>query len=164
MTTEGEVDVMRGIQDIGVGTKRKGDQPSSSSGKKQKASGSQGFQSTGYPGQGQARVARRAEQMLCFHCQQPGHMRRDCPQIQGSQGFGTTQSQSTVRQERTQFVPPPPSMGQGNQYQFQGVASTPSTSQMGHIGQSQSAGRGLGQDLQTESSGQARQRTCYHCL
>ena len=29
MTTEGEVDVMRGIQDMGAGTKRKGDQPSS---------------------------------------------------------------------------------------------------------------------------------------
>ena len=43
MTTEGEVDVMRGIQDMGAGTKREGDQPSSSSGKKQKASGSQGF-------------------------------------------------------------------------------------------------------------------------
>ena len=41
MTTEGEVDVMRGIWDMGVGTKRKGDQPSSSSGKKPKASGSQ---------------------------------------------------------------------------------------------------------------------------
>ena len=52
MTTEGEVDVMRGIQDMGAGTKRKGDQPSSSSGKKQKASDSQGFQSPGYPGQG----------------------------------------------------------------------------------------------------------------
>ena len=34
MTTEGEVDVMRGIQDMGASTKRKGDQPSSSSGKK----------------------------------------------------------------------------------------------------------------------------------
>ena len=34
MTTEGEVDVMQGIQDMGAGTKRKGDQPSSSSGKK----------------------------------------------------------------------------------------------------------------------------------
>ena len=43
MTIEGEVDVMRGIQDMSAGTKRKGDQPSSSSGKKQKASGSQGF-------------------------------------------------------------------------------------------------------------------------
>ena len=36
MTTEEEVDVMRGIQDKGVGTKRKGDQPSSSSGKKRR--------------------------------------------------------------------------------------------------------------------------------
>ena len=52
MTTEREVDVMRGIQDMGAGTKRMGDQPSSSSGKKQKASGSQGFQSPGYPSQG----------------------------------------------------------------------------------------------------------------
>ena len=39
----------------------------------------------------------------------------------------------------------------------------PSTSQAGHIGQSQSAGRGLGQELQAESLGQARQMTCYHC-
>ena len=69
MTTEGEVDVMRGIQDMGASTKRKGDQPSSSSGKKQKASGLQGLQSPGYPSQGQARVARRAGQMLCFHYQ-----------------------------------------------------------------------------------------------
>ena len=86
---------------MGVGTKRKGCQPSSSSGKKQKASGSQGFQSPGYPGQGQARVARQAGHMLCFHCQQPGHMRRDCPQRQGSQGFGTAQSQLAVGQEMT---------------------------------------------------------------
>ena len=84
MTTEGEVDVMRGIQDMGVGTKRKGDQPSSSLGKKQKASGSHGFKSPSYSGQRRARVARRARYMLCFHCQQPGHMRRDFPQRQGS--------------------------------------------------------------------------------
>ena len=77
MTTEGEVDVMRGIQDMGAGTKRKEDPSSSNSGKKQKASGSQGFQSPCYPGQGRARVARRAGHMLCFHCQQPRHMRRD---------------------------------------------------------------------------------------
>ena len=38
---EGGVDDIRGIQDMGAGTKRKGDQPSSSSGKKQKASGSE---------------------------------------------------------------------------------------------------------------------------
>ena len=114
MTTEGEVDVMRGIQDMGAGTKRKGDQPSSSLGKKQKASGLQGFQSPGYPGQGRARVARRAGQMVCYHCQQPEHMRRDWPQRQESQGLRTAQSQSAVGQERTRFVPPPLNMGQGN--------------------------------------------------
>ena len=68
-----------------------------------------------------------------------------------------------VGQERTQFVPPPPSMDQGNRYQFQGATPAPSTSQMCHIGQGQSVGRGLAQDLQAESSGQAGQRMCYHC-
>ena len=82
--------------------------------------------------------------MVCYHCQQPGHMRRDCPQRQGSRGLGTVQSQSAEGQEHIQVVPPPPSMGQRDQ--------SPSTSQMGHIGQSQSAGRGLGQELQVESS------------
>ena len=43
MTTEGEVDVMRGIRDIGVGTKRKEDPSSSNPGKKQKTSVSQGY-------------------------------------------------------------------------------------------------------------------------
>ena len=54
-------------------------------------------------------------------------------------------------------------MGQRDQYQSQGAAKAPSTSQTSHIGQSQSAGRGRGQDLQAESSDQARQMTCYHC-
>ena len=40
---------------------------------------------------------------------------------------------------------------------------SPSTSQMGHIGQDHSASRGRAQGLQAESSGQARQMMCYHC-
>ena len=40
MTTKGEVDFMRGIQDMGAATKRKGDQSSSNSRKKPKASSS----------------------------------------------------------------------------------------------------------------------------
>ena len=68
MTIEGEVDVMRGIQDMGVSTKRKGDQPSSSSGKKQKASGSQGFQILGYPGEGRVGVSSQDGQIVCYHC------------------------------------------------------------------------------------------------
>ena len=54
-------------------------------------------------------------------------------------------------------------MGQGNQYQFQGVTPASSTLQTGHIGQDQSVGWGRAQGLQGESSGQARQMTCYHC-
>ena len=57
------------------------------------------------------------------------------------------QSQSAEGQEQIQFVSPYLSMGQRDQ--------SLSTSQMGHIGQSQSVGRGLGQELQAESSGQA---------
>ena len=63
-------------------------------------------------------------------------MKRDFPQRQESQGFGTAQSQSEVGQERTQFVPPPPSMGQGNQFQSQGAIQAPSSAQMGQRGQS----------------------------
>ena len=47
MTIEGEVDVMRGTQDMGAGTKRKENPSSSNPGKKQKTSVSQG-----YPGHG----------------------------------------------------------------------------------------------------------------
>ena len=44
---EGEVDNIRGIQDRGVGTKRKEDPCSSNSGKKQKTSVSQGYPERG---------------------------------------------------------------------------------------------------------------------
>ena len=42
-TIEGEVDVMRGIQDMGAGTNKKEDLSSSNPGKKQKTSVSQGY-------------------------------------------------------------------------------------------------------------------------
>ena len=57
------------------------------------------------------RVAGQAGQMVCHHCQQPEHMRRDCPQRQGSRGFGTAQSQSsrtgedTVRSSTSRYRP-----------------------------------------------------------
>ena len=73
------------------------------------------------------------------------------------------QSQSIEGQEHIQFVSPYPSVGQGDQYQSEGVAQAPSILRTGHIGQGQSVGRGRPQDLQAQSSGQARQMTCYHC-
>ena len=82
--------------------------------------------------------------MVCYHCQQPGHMRRDYPQRQGSQGFGTTQSQSIVGQERIQYVPPQHGTGQRGQSQFQGATRAPHISQAGPRGQSMGRGRGRG--------------------
>ena len=97
MTTEGGVDDIRGIQDMGVGTKRKEDPSSSNPRKKQKTSVSQG-----YPGQdrGQDETFSQAGQMMCYLCRQPGHFRRDCPRRWESQGYGTPQSQSSVRRVR----------------------------------------------------------------
>ena len=79
MTTEGEVDIMRGIQDMGVGTKRKEDPSSSNPGKKQKTSISQGYQGQGqgYQDQGQDGTFSQAGLKMCYFCRQPGHFRRD---------------------------------------------------------------------------------------
>ena len=89
LTIEREIEDARSTRDAGTSSKRKDSQSSSSSGKRQRASSSRGSQSHGHPGQGQMRVAGQAGKMVCYHCQQPGHMRRDYPQRQGSQGFGT---------------------------------------------------------------------------
>ena len=89
--------------------------------------------------------------MVCYHCQQPGHMRRYCPQRQGSQGFGTAQSQSVSGQERIQYVPPQHGTGQRGQSQFQGDTRAPHISQAGPRGQSM--GRGRGQGPQAGTSG-----------
>ena len=70
MTTEGEVDVMRGIQDMGAGTKRKEDPSSSKLGKKQKTSVSHGpqRQGQGYQDQGQDGTFSQAGQVICYLC------------------------------------------------------------------------------------------------
>ena len=90
------------------------------------------------------RVAGQAGQMVCYHCQQPGHMRRDFPQRQGSQGFGTTQSQLAVGQERIQYISPQPGTGQRSQFQFQGATRAPPVTQVDQRGQSMGRGRGRG--------------------
>ena len=95
------------------------------------------------------RVAGQAGQMVCYHCQQPEHMRRDCPQRQGSQGFGTTQSQSVVGQERIQYIPPQHGTGQRSQSQFKGATRAPSISHAGPRGQSMGRGRGGGPQAET---------------
>ena len=105
LTIEREIEDARSTRDASVSSKRKDNQSSSSSGKRQRASSSRGSQSRGHPGQGQMRVAGQAGQMVCYHCQHPEHMRRDFPQRQGSQGFGTAQSQTIAEQERIQYVP-----------------------------------------------------------
>ena len=106
------------------------------------------------------RVTGQARQMVCYHCQQPRHMRRDCPQRQGSQGFGTTQSQSVAGQERIQYVPPQHSTGQRGQSQFQGATRAPHISQADPRGQSM--GRGIGRGPQAGHQGSKGVSTPSH--
>ena len=69
MTIEREMDDARSIRDTGAGDKRKEGQPSSSTGKKQKASSSRGFQGQGrgYQGQGQIGALSQLGLMTCYH-------------------------------------------------------------------------------------------------
>ena len=65
------------------------------------------------------------------------------PQRQGSQDFGTMQSQLAVGQESIRFIPPHPSTGQRNSFQFRGAIQALPTAQIGQRGQS--VGRNQGQ-------------------
>ena len=65
------------------------------------------------------------------------------PQRQGSQDFGTIQSQLAVGQERMQFIPPNPSTGQRNQFQFLGAIQALPATQIGQRGQSVGRSQGL---------------------
>ena len=100
--SQGGVDDIRGIQDMGVGTKRKEDSSSSNQGKKQKTSVSHEpqRQGQGYHDHSQDGAFSQARQVICYFCRQSGHFRRDCPRRQKSQGYGTPQSQSSVRRVR----------------------------------------------------------------
>ena len=86
MAIEREIEDSRSIRDTVASDKRNEGQLSSSSRKKLKASSSRGFQGQrrGYQGQGHIRAPSQLGQMTCFHCHQLGHMKRDCPQRQGS--------------------------------------------------------------------------------
>ena len=88
---EREVDDAHSIRDAGSNKKRGSHASSLGSRKKQRTSVPRGFQGRGRSqlGQGQVRVTSQAGKMTCFHWHQPGHMRRNCPQIQGFQDQGT---------------------------------------------------------------------------
>ena len=58
------------------------------------------------------------------------------PQRQGSQDFGIMQSQLSVGQESVEFIPPHPSTGQRNQFQFRGAIQALPAAQIGQRGQS----------------------------
>ena len=91
MAIKREIEDAWSIQDTGASGKRKEDQPSSSSGKKQKTFIPRGFQGMGrsHQSKGHIKALGLPGPITCFHCHQPGHMKQDYPQRQGSRSYGT---------------------------------------------------------------------------
>ena len=108
LTIEREIEDAWNTRDTGVGSKRE-DHPSSSSRKRQKTSASHELQDQGQDWACETRL----------------------PQRQGFQDFGTAQSQLAVEQESIKFIPPHPSTGQRNQFQFRGAIQALTTAQIG---------------------------------
>ena len=75
------------------------------------------------------------------------------PQRQGSQGFGTMQSQLAVGQESIQFIPPHPSTGQRNPFRFWGGRQALPATQIGQRGQSVGQSQGPIRVTQQKRSG-----------
>ena len=113
LTIEREIEDARSTRDAGLCSKRE-DQPSFSSGKRRKTSASHEFQNQG-------------QDWAC---------KTGLPQRQGSQDFRTVQSQLAIEQESIRFVPPHPSTGQRNQFQFRGAIQALPAAQIGQRGQS----------------------------
>ena len=82
-----------------------------------------------------------------------GHVRRDCPKKQGSQEFGTAQSQLAIEQERIQYIPPQHGTGKRNQFQFQSAIQALPATQIGQRGQSMGRGQGPIRVTQQKCSG-----------
>ena len=77
MAIKREIEDARSIRAVGTSEKRKEDQPSSSSRKRQKTYAPRVFQGWGcsYQGQGQTRASTQPGKMICYFCHQPRHMR-----------------------------------------------------------------------------------------